>query len=122
MVVPLDLVDREGNLLDRLELDDVGHLLRLDGRQLGETGKGGMARHGHHQVLAFQRLLTNELAQGETNNLVLVDVRGGQNPLQRNDREVGDGDLVAIALQPKGLDGMCADFHPPGSLLTSHVL
>ena len=55
-------------------------------------------------------------------DLALIDVRRGQNPLQGNDGEVGHRDLVAITLKPNGFDGVCADFHAPSSLLTSHVL
>ena len=114
LVVPLDLVDGEGNLLHRLELDDVGNLLRLHRRQLGEPGKRRVARNRNDQVLALQNVGADELPEAQPRDLVLIDVRCGQDLLMRNHREIRDADAVAVALEANRLDGGGADFHSPG--------
>jgi hypothetical protein len=120
LVVPLDLVDGEGNLLYRLELDDVGDLLGLDGRELREARKRRVARDGDDQVLALQRVLADELPEAEPGQLVLVDVGCGEHLLVGNDGEVGHPHAVALALQANRLDGGGADLHSPGCLGICH--
>ena len=45
LVVPDDVFEREGNLLPRLVLDDVGDLLGFDRRQLDEPRQAVLAGH-----------------------------------------------------------------------------
>ena len=45
LVAPLDVVEREGDLLDRFEPDDLGDLLLFDRRQLDEAGEARLPAH-----------------------------------------------------------------------------
>ena len=62
LVGPDHLLERERDLLPRLELDDVGNPLLLDRRQLDELDQARLTRHGDGnlaalQVVAFEKRL-----------------------------------------------------------------
>src|SRR5207247_1335304 len=89
LVVPLDLLDGEGDLLDGLELDDLGDLLGVDRGQLGEAGEGHVAGDGDDDAAAVDHVLAEELVEVDLDGLVNVDVGGGQYLFEGEDVVIG---------------------------------
>ena len=74
LVVPDDLVEREGNLLLGLEPDDVGDLLFLDRRQLDEAGQAALAGDADGDQVALERVAREELLERLAGELIGVGV------------------------------------------------
>jgi hypothetical protein len=120
LVVPLDLVDGKGNLLHRLKLDDVGHLLRLDRRQLGEARKCRCPGTLITRCSFSNSCCEMNWPERQPHHLVLIKVRRGQHLPVGYDSKVGDVHVAAITHQPHCLDGVGSDFNAPGRFVTWH--
>ena len=70
--------DRKWNLLHGLELDDVGDFLWFNRRELRKSSERRMAGHAHHQVLALEGLLADELSQPQPHHFILIEIRSGE--------------------------------------------
>ena len=74
LVGPDDLVEREGDLLLGLELDDVGDPLLLDRRQLDELDQPRLARHRDGDLASLEVVAVGEGGQRLANQLLGVGV------------------------------------------------
>ena len=123
LVVPLHLVDREGNLLLGLEINEFCEILEVPPhRQLGEARERIAPGHAHHHAVGLELLAVGrqELTQREPNHGGRIDVGRGKHLLVRDDREISHDDRIALAGEPDGLQGRCADLNAPSGLGGCH--
>ncbi len=122
LVIPLHFIDWKGDLLDGFELDDVRNLLGFDRGQFRESRECRMPWYGHHQIFTLQILLTDQLAETQTYDLVLIHIRFGQNLLVSHDGEVRHLDTGRTTiLQPNGLNLVGTYFDTPSCLALCHA-
>ena len=117
LVVPLDLLDGEGDLLLGLELDDVGDLLRLDRGQLREPREGHIPRDGGDHRALLDLVLLDQRVELDLDHLIHVQVRHRQDLLERQDVEVRDPHAPTGADQLHRLDRVRPDVDAPGFIL-----
>jgi hypothetical protein len=113
LVVPLDLLERERDLLHRLELDDVGHLLGLDRRQLREPRERLMPRHAHRKDRLRQVVLVRQRAQRHPQGVRLIQLRRRKHLRVIDHREVAHGHTVTVGLELDRLDRARTDLDSP---------
>jgi hypothetical protein len=120
LVVPDDLVERERDLLLRLELDDVDDLLLFDRRQLDEPGEAGLAGDAHGDDVALGRVPGEELLQGLARELVRVGIRLGEDLRVLDVVERGRGDHAVDLFEPQGLEGALTNVDAPDAGIDWH--
>ncbi len=125
VVVPLDLFEREGNLLARLEGYEAGDRLRVAGRKLDEARQAAVAKpvEVDDHILVRKLLLARELSErllehGLGLRLATLDERflesgGGEHLLVRDDNEVADANAISGSLELDCLHGVLTDFDAP---------
>jgi len=72
---PDDLLERKGDLLPGLVLDDVGDLAGLDGGQLDELRESQVPRHRHRHGVPAQIMAGGELLDGGADDLDRIGLR-----------------------------------------------
>ena len=124
LVGPDDLVEREGNLLLGLELDDVGDALLLDRRQLDELDQSGLAGHRDRDLASLDVVAVGERGQRLANQLVGIGVGLAQDLGVFDEVERLGHDLVRIRSghQLEGLECGLADVDRPDGLDLRHTV
>jgi hypothetical protein len=64
LIAPFHIIEGEGNLLDRLEADDLGNLFGFYRRELDEAGKTLLATDTHPHDRVFGLVSLHEMGQG----------------------------------------------------------
>jgi len=120
LVAPLDVVQREGDLLDGLEAHDLGDLALLDGRQLDEAGEARLAADPDRDLAALGQVALDEVGQRVLDELLAVVAGLGEHGLVLDDVEVVDAEALGLADELDGLEGPVADVDAPGEAGGSH--
>src|SRR5262249_45062559 len=111
---------REGDLLLRLEADDVGDLLFFDRRQLHEAGQAALPGDAHGDDVALDRIARQEGLERLTRQLVRVCVGLAEDLRVLDVVEGGRGDGPFDDLKTQRLQGALADVDAPHTLRNGH--
>ena len=90
LVAPFHFIQREGDLLDRFEPDDLGNLLGLHRRQLDEPGEAGLAADADGGHAALDRVPLHEIRQGGLDECFAIVAGVGENVFVLDDFEIVD--------------------------------
>ena len=122
LVAPLHVVQREGDLLDGLEPDDLGDLAPLDGRELDEAGEAGLPAHADGDFPTLGEMALGEVRQRRLDEGVAVVAGLGQDRLVLDDLKVIDAQARVLADQLDGLECPVSDIDAPGETGGGHAL
>ena len=115
LVVPFHVVDRERDLLHRLESNQIGDPLLLHRRKFRKPGKRAVTGDRERDRRPPQRIpiLAHERPQRHRDRLVPVQFGGREHLLMGHHRKVGDPQLLAVALDLERLDRARSDLNSP---------
>ncbi len=122
LVAPFDVVEREGDLLDRFEADDLGDLLGLNRRQLDEPGEARLPAHADRDAAALDAVPLHEIGQRCLDERLAVVAGLGEDVLVFDDFEIGDLGSFRTANEADRLEGAVSDVDAPGGTCRSHNL
>ena len=127
LVAPLDIFQREGNLLNGFEFDDFGDFLRFDRGQFDEAREARLPADADADDAALGRMPLGKTGESRLNQALFVIPGGGENLLVFDDFNIIDPKAISLANEFDGFEGAVADIDSPcraggGHLLTPLVL
>src|SRR5579871_939312 len=115
LIIPDDLFEIKRNLLFRLEANDVGDLLFLDGRQLDEAGQAALSRDADGHDVAAQVVARQELIKGFPRELIGVGIGLAEDFGMFDVIEGGGDDFAVNFLQADRLQAALAQVDAPNA-------
>jgi len=120
LVGPFDVVEREGNLLDRLELHNLGDFFVLDRRELDEPREARLPAGADRDGAAALGMLRGERRERRGDEAFFIVAGVGEDVFVLDDVDVVDTKPRAVADELDGFECSVADVDTLGESRVSH--